>query len=55
MTFSEKLDMLLNITNTPNNLLAKVLSLDPSYISRIRHGRRNILGGDYIEKIADFF
>jgi hypothetical protein len=55
VTFSEKLDMLLNITNTPNNLLAKVLSLDPSYISRIRHGRRNILGGDYIEKIADFF
>ena len=40
MKFSEKLNFLLNLTNTPNNMLAKHLSLDPSYISRLRRGDR---------------
>jgi hypothetical protein len=55
VTFSEKLDMLLRVTNTPNNLLAKALSLDPSYISRLRHGGRKLSCGEYIEKMAAFF
>ena len=42
MKFSEKLNFLLNLTNTPNNMLAKHLSLDPSYISRLRRGERSV-------------
>ena len=42
MNISEKLDFLMNITNTRNSALGKALSFDPSYISRIRLGRRGI-------------
>ena len=42
MNISEKLDFLMNITNTRNSALGKALSFDPSYISRIRSGRRGI-------------
>ena len=38
----EKLDLIMNITNTQNNLLGKALSFDASYVSRIRNGKRNI-------------
>ena len=38
----EKLDLVMNITNTQNNLLGKALSFDASYVSRIRNGKRNI-------------
>ncbi len=55
MTFSEKLDFLLNVTNTSNSMLAKQLSLDPSYISRLRRGERSIPHEDYIRLIAAFF
>lgn len=55
MTFSEKLDFLLTLTNTPNNMLAKHLSLDPSYISRLRRGERSVPHEDYLRMIASFF
>ncbi|SDB10363.1 hypothetical protein [Butyrivibrio sp. INlla16] len=42
MNISEKLDFLMNITNTRNSALGKALSFDPSYISRIRSGSRGI-------------
>ena len=42
MNISEKLDFLMNVTNTRNSALGKALSFDPSYISRIRSGRRGI-------------
>lgn len=38
----EKLDLIMNITDTKNNLLGKALSFDASYVSRIRNGKRNI-------------
>lgn len=40
MNFSDKLDFLLNLTNTSNSTLAKHTSLDPSFISRLRSGSR---------------
>ena len=39
---SERLDYLMSITNTANNLLARELSFDPSYVGRIRNGKRGI-------------
>ena len=39
---SERLDYLMSITNTANNTLARELSFDPSYVSRIRNGKRGI-------------
>ena len=54
MKFSEKLNFLLNLTNTPNNMLAKHLSLDPSYISRLRRGERSVPHADYLRSIASF-
>ena len=35
-----KLDFLMNLTNTKNSILSKAVSFDPSYISRVRTGRR---------------
>ena len=40
MTFAEKLDFLMNITKTSNSTLAARVSLDASYISRLRGGKR---------------
>ncbi len=42
MNISEKLDLLMNLTNTKNTSLSKALSFDPSYISRIRSGSRGV-------------
>lgn len=55
MSFSEKLDFLLNITNIPNNILARALSLDPSYISRLRSGKRPVPHENYLRTMAAFF
>ena len=43
MQFFEKLDFLMNITNTSNSALALNIKLDPSHISRLRRGERNAL------------
>lgn len=40
MTFAEKLDFLMSITKTANGVLARSVSLDASYISRLRSGKR---------------
>ena len=40
--FGKKLDFLMTITNTKNSTLGRVLSFDPSYISRIRNGSRKM-------------
>ena len=40
MTFAEKLDFLMNITKTSNSALAHAATLDASYISRLRTGKR---------------
>ncbi len=40
MTFSEKLSFLMDITKTTNSALSLYVSLDASYISRLRRGKR---------------
>ena len=40
VTFAEKLDFLMNITQTSNSALAHAATLDASYISRLRTGKR---------------
>lgn len=48
MTFSEKLDFLMTITKTSNSALALAATLDPSYISRLRTGKRLMPKDDHI-------
>ena len=40
--FSDRLNFLMNVTNTTNSALARELSFDASYISRIRNGKRGM-------------
>lgn len=40
MEFSATFDFIMNITTTTNSMLAKHVSLDPSFISRLRNGSR---------------
>ncbi|WP_408070221.1 hypothetical protein [Butyrivibrio sp. JL13D10] len=56
MTIAEKLDFLMNLTSTRNTALAKALSFDPSYISRIRSGSRGIPRDvPFTRPVASFF
>lgn len=56
MNFSDKFNFLMNITGTKNSSIAKQLSLDPSYISRIRRGERSFAkNADYVKNIAEYF
>ncbi|MBV1758609.1 MAG: hypothetical protein KMY55_12320 [Dethiosulfatibacter sp.] len=56
MKFSEKLDFLMNMTKTSNSLLSLNTTLDASYISRLRNGKRKpVKRGDYIDKMASYF
>lgn len=56
MLFYLKLNFLMELTNTSNSQLAKHLSLDPSYISRIRRGERNMPKYEqYAYVLAAFF
>ena len=55
MNFGEKLELLMNMTNTTNNEIATALEIDPSLISRFRTGKRvpSATSG-YRERIAGF-
>ena len=56
MQFFEKLDFLMNITNTSNSALGQKVRLDPSYISRLRKGKRNASKDEaVINNMADYF
>lgn len=56
LKFSEKLNFLMNITNTSNSALGQKVKLDPSHISRIRRGQRNTPKDEaVITKMADYF
>ncbi|MDR7871024.1 MAG: hypothetical protein RIN55_09210 [Tissierellaceae bacterium] len=56
MEFNEKLDFLMNITKTSNSSLAHYLSLDASYISRLRSGKRQLPSNtNYVDKMASYF
>lgn len=55
MTFSEKLDFLMNLTKTRNSALALYVKLDPSHISRLRNGARKPAKNDnYLKAIATY-
>ena len=56
MEFHEKLDFFMNITKTGNSFLGRKVNLDPSYISRLRRGKRSCLKDEaVIGSIADYF
>jgi hypothetical protein len=56
MTFAEKLDLLMNVTNTTNSVLARSISMDPSFISRLRRGVRSPARNvNYIRMMAEYF
>ncbi len=54
--FSERLDFLMNLTNVNNSALAKAISFDPSYISKIRSGKRKLpRNNDFFERCIPYF
>jgi hypothetical protein len=56
MTFSEKFNLIMNITNTTNSALARIISIDPSLISRLRRGVRNPAKKEnYLKPMAAYF
>lgn len=56
MTFSEKLDLLMTLTGTSNSALGRALSYDPSYISRVRAGKRGLPRRQpFLKPAADYF
>lgn len=56
MQFYEKLDFLMNITNTSNSGLAHKIKLDASHISRLRRGQRSALKDiTCLESMAEYF
>lgn len=54
--FADKLNFLISIVGISGGELAKAISLDPSYISRLRHGKRALPKGQtFLEPIALYF
>ena len=52
----DKLDFLMRVTETKNNVLGKAIAFDPSYISRIRTGARGVpKHREFIYPTAAFF
>ena len=53
---AEKLDYIMKLTNTKNSDLAKALGFDPSYVSRMRSGKRGLPNHHpFIEPASRFF
>ncbi|NLV36102.1 MAG: transcriptional regulator [Clostridiaceae bacterium] len=56
MTFSEKLDLIMMISNTTNSALARAISIDSSFVSRLRRGVRNPARNEnYLKPMAVYF
>lgn len=56
MNFAEKLDLLMNVTNTNNSQLARSIAIDASAISRLRRGIRTpAKGASYFRPMARYF
>lgn len=56
MDFCEKLDFLMNITKTTNSTLAHYTSVDASYISRLRRGKRRLSKNEnYVRAMVTYF
>jgi len=55
MVFKEKLAFLMGLTETRNSQLANAIMVDPSLISRLRNGKRNVpSNAEYISSIAKY-
>jgi hypothetical protein len=53
---ADKLDYIMKLTNTKNSDLAKALNFDPSYVSRMRSGKRGLPNHHpFVEPAARFF
>jgi len=56
MKFCDKLDCLMRITDASNSALALYVRLDPSHISRLRHGQRGAIRDEScLDAMAAFF
>lgn len=56
MKFDEKLRLLMNIASTTNSTLARHVSLDPSFVSRLRRGVRTPAKNEnYLSSMAAYF
>jgi len=56
LQFYEKLDFLMNITNTTNSALSLYINLDSSHISRLRRGKRGAVKDENsLRLMAEFF
>ena len=56
MNFNEKLGFLMDLTRTKNSDLAMYTSLDSSYVSRLRRGKRDLSKNEnYVKSMADYF
>ena len=56
MSFSEKLNLMMNISNTNNSALARAISVDPSLVSRLRRGDRTPSKNQtYIRAMSEYF
>lgn len=54
--FSERLDFLMRVTDTSNSVLARAISFDPSYISKIRTGKRKLpRNEDFFVRAVPYF
>lgn len=52
----KKLDFLMNLTDTKNNVLARALNFDTSHISRIRSGQRGLpMHRSFLEPASGYF
>lgn len=56
MNLSYKLRYLMDLTSTNSSQLASVLNVDPSLVSRLRNGKRNLpRNAEYIKPMCDYF
>jgi len=54
--FADKLDFIMNVTDTRNNMLARAVNLDASHISRLRHGGRRLPADQtFLKHMARYF
>ena len=53
---AERLDFLMNVTNTKNSVLARALVVDQSYVSKARKGKRKLSRNQtFVNRAADYF
>lgn len=54
--FDKKLDLLMKLLSVSNSELAKAVYIDPSYISKLRKGKRKApKSSEFLFDISDYF